>query len=302
MSESVAAPPNGAQPADDGAARPPPDPFLAELRAGESTSGCSADGRAELALGRHSEPTGPTGPTSTSATCRTAGPSPGATRASSAQDDEWFLRVEPDAANPTLVGGQRVDPGQSIGLSHGQLIQLGGVWSRSTSTTRSRSSARPDRALDHARQRRGRPGQRRLGDHHGRQLHRPRRPVHGRGPRAAERVVPAGPERARGRARRDPALPDARARGPGLGRGRPPAGPLQAGAAAERARRRPPLHRPRDQPGPPAAAPRDRRHAHDHPVRGAGDPADPDAADAARRPTSPGWSATSATPRRPSRC
>src|SRR5262245_7914962 len=125
MSESVAARANGRRP-DGSDVRPPPDGFAAELQAGEQSFRLKAEVGQELALGRHSEDRSyrpdvdlgdlPNGRTVSRRHARLF-----------REEDEWFLRVEPDAANPTLVGGRRVDPGQSIGLSHGETIQLGAV-------------------------------------------------------------------------------------------------------------------------------------------------------------------------------
>src|SRR5689334_529683 len=110
----------------DTVAPPLPDLFAAELQAGDQTFRLRAETGQELALGRHSEDRSyrpdvdlgdlPNGRTVSRRHARLF-----------RQDDEWFLRVEPDAANPTLVGGQRVDPGQAIGLTSGELLQFGAV-------------------------------------------------------------------------------------------------------------------------------------------------------------------------------
>src|SRR5262245_50472378 len=124
MSDSVAARPNGHSPHDG--IPPPPDPFAAELQAGETTFSLRAEAGQQLALGRHSADRSyrpdvdlgdlPNGRTVSRRHARLF-----------READEWFLRVEPDGTNPTLVGGRRVDPGQSVVLSHGELIQLGAV-------------------------------------------------------------------------------------------------------------------------------------------------------------------------------
>ena len=180
----------------DTVAPPLPDLFAAELQAErDQTFRLRAEAGQELALGRHSEDRSyrpdvdlgdlPNGRTVSRRHARLF-----------RQDDEWFLRVEPDAANPTLVGGQRVDPGQAIGLTSGELLQFGAVSVafqqydpvQVVGPELIELTITPEPGG-------GRPRQRGPVDDHGRQLHRPRRPVRGRGPRPAGRVVHDAAER-----------------------------------------------------------------------------------------------------------
>jgi pSer/pThr/pTyr-binding forkhead associated (FHA) protein len=43
------------------------------------------------------------------------------------EDDDWFIEVEQETSNPTLVDGRSLEPGQKIPLAHGQVVQFGRV-------------------------------------------------------------------------------------------------------------------------------------------------------------------------------
>jgi pSer/pThr/pTyr-binding forkhead associated (FHA) protein len=43
------------------------------------------------------------------------------------EDDDWFIEVEPETSNPTIVDGYSLAPGQKIPLTHGQVVQFGRV-------------------------------------------------------------------------------------------------------------------------------------------------------------------------------
>ena len=97
----------------------------AELRAGGRVFPLVGVAGRELTLGRHSEGTDPPDidlgdlPNGRTVSRRHA--------RLYERDNEWFLRVETGALNPTNLDDEEVPPGLEISLEHGQRLQLGAV-------------------------------------------------------------------------------------------------------------------------------------------------------------------------------